>query len=110
MTPPHDTPVQAAAYRYLERGWAPIPVPPRAKKATRTAWQRERWTAADVPGQFAGEHANISLLPGDPSGGIADVDCDCPEVLALASAVLPPTASRFGRVSTPGSHRLYQVT
>ena len=46
------------------------------------------------------------------TGGISltvDVDLDCDETRLLADSFLVPTASMFGRESTPKSHRLYKV-
>jgi hypothetical protein len=93
---------------YARRGFALIPVPLEAKHAGRDGWQLERYTEAEIPNAFAGI-GNISFLPGTLSNNTADVDCDCPEALVLAHVFLPPTPARFGRVSTPDSHRLYAV-
>ena len=45
-----------------------------------------------------------------PSGWLIDVDLDHPLAVELADEFLPPTASVFGRVGKPRSHRLYVVT
>jgi hypothetical protein len=97
------------AYRYIERGWNPAPVPPRTKGIQRSGWQRERCRAEDVPTKFANAEANIGLVLGTPSHGIVDVDCDCIEAVQLADTMLPHTSSQFGRASQPPSHWLYRV-
>jgi len=82
---------------------------PRSKKPIGEGWQDQRLELADLPREFFGDR-NIGLLLGGPSGGLADVDLDCNEALALAPAFLPTTAAIFGRRSKPHSHWLYQVT
>ena len=41
------------------------------------------------------------------SNGLCDVDLDCREARELALAFLPETQAKFGRKSSPCSHRLY---
>lgn len=40
---------QDAARRYIERGFAPIPVPASSKNPNRPGWEGERHTLEDVP-------------------------------------------------------------
>ena len=68
------------AVSYINRGWAPIPIPRR----------------------------NAGKNPGF-DGWLTDIDLDCPEVLRAAALILPPTAAKFGRASTPNSHWLYRT-
>ena len=42
-------------------------------------------------------------------GGLAVVDLDCPEAIACADALLPPTGAVWGRPSTPRAKRLYRA-
>ena len=44
---------QAWARRYIERDFAPIPVPPGSKNPNRHNWQNERLTLEDVPRSFS---------------------------------------------------------
>ncbi len=97
-----------AARSYLARGWAPVPVPHREKGPQLPGWQRLRLTETDLPRYFNGHAQNIGILLGAASGGLVDVDLDCPEALALADHFLPPTAAAFGRASKPRAHRLYR--
>lgn len=92
-----------AAREYIARGWAPIPFERREKGPTYEGWQTYRANGCD---EFANK--NIGILDGVPSNGIVDVDLDCPEALALAPLVLPPTGAIFGRKSKPKSHWLYR--
>ena len=97
-----------AARQYLERGLMPLPIPPRSKNPGRDGWQHERVTAAEVDERFAGG-CNIGILLGEPSGGLIDVDLDCPEARELADEFLPQTPVITGREGNPASHRWYIV-
>ena len=98
-----------AAHNYLERDWHTIPIPGKSKAPTLKRWQELRIEGTELGRQFAGE-GNIGVLLGEPSGGLIDIDLDCPEANAMADAFLPPTQSVFGRESKPKSHRLYRVS
>ena len=88
-----------AAYR--ARGWATIRIRP-ASKIPIGKWS----TRIDEPGDFApGDNTGIRL--GAPSGGVTDIDLDCPAAVRLAPLYLPLTAT-FGRTSKPRSHWIYQ--
>jgi hypothetical protein len=50
---------------------------------------------------------NVGMQMGPKSGGLTDVDLDCPEALKLAKYFLPRTASKYGRPSKRRSHWLY---
>ena len=102
-----EIPVREAAVAYTRREWAVIDVPHRSKKPGRQGWQAERLTEADLAERFNGVPKNVSVLTGEPSGGLADVDLDAIEVLGLADEFLPRTASVFGRPGKRRSHRLY---
>lgn len=98
-----------AAENYLIKGWTIIPVPFREKAPTLKGWPDFRLTKDDLPLHFNGLPQNIGVLLGEPSGGLIDVDLDCPEALTLAPRFLPPTECRFGRAGTSESHWLYYV-
>jgi hypothetical protein len=98
------------ARTYLARGWAPVPVPHREKAPRLAGWQRLRLAEADLPRYFNGHGQNLGILLGTASGGLVDIDLDCPEAIALADHFLPPTAAVFGRQSKPRAHRLYRVS
>lgn len=58
------------------------------------------------PGDFRpGE--NVGILLGDPSGGLVDIDLDCPEAVKLAPLFLPAGAWEFARASGDRRHYLY---
>jgi len=90
-----------AAEVYMSRGWSPVPLPPRQKKCTITDWQKGGFK----PEQFS-ERGNVAILTGQPSGGLVDVDLDIADQ-AIATELMPPTDSIFGRHGKPSSHRLY---
>ena len=103
------SPVLAAALRWCQRGAAPIPVRFREKVPVGEAWQKQRFTAADIRSIFNnGLPLNLGILWGEPSGNVIDVDLDWPEACAVAAAMLPATAV-YGRASSSRSHWLYRV-
>ena len=103
-----DNVVATAARNYLGAGWQPISMPVRTKSPEpRKGWQNERWTLADVPAQFP-KDSNIGLLLGEASNGLADLDFDCSEAIALAPMVAPATGFKSGHASKPFSHWWYK--
>ena len=106
-----------AAQHYARRGLVPVPVPHRGKNpgdrragGYGSGWQLAKIGPGDVPRYFGGAtKRNVGVLLGGPSGGLVDVDLDCPEAVALGAALLPPTGAVFGRAGKPRSHRLYNV-
>jgi Protein of unknown function (DUF3987)/Bifunctional DNA primase/polymerase, N-terminal len=101
-------PILEAALEYRRRGWAVAVL--RGKAATETGWQNVQHSEADLVRIFANKKSNVGIRTGEVSGGLADVDLDCPEARALASTFLPPTPAKFGRKSTPRSHWFYRST
>jgi hypothetical protein len=99
-----------AAQRYLERGWSVIPVPYRSKNPGFKRWEQMRLTCDELDRHFNGRPQNISVLLGEPSGWLIDVDLDHRRAVELAPQFLPPTALVFGRPGKPRSHWLYRVT
>ena len=93
---------------YLARGWRPVPVPFRSKKPVGDEWQRQDVTAENVDRLFHGRQ-NVGVQLGPRSRGLADIDLDCAEAIALASTFLPRTDAVFGRASQPQSHRLFYI-
>ena len=91
---------------YLGRGWQPVPVPLEEKGPKQKDWQNLAITPANAADYFE-QNQNIGLQLGARSGGLTDVDIDCPEALALADTFLPATSAIFGRASKPRSHWLY---
>src|SRR6185437_4164766 len=91
---------------YIGRGWVPVLVRARSKAPTTVGWQNARPTAFNVDEHVA-QGGNVGILLGAPSGGLVDIDLDCPEALAAAPSILSPTGAVFGRVSKLRSHYLY---
>ena len=96
-----------SALDYGRRGWAVIDLPQRSKVPGREGWQNERYDEKALAGRLAAGPRNVSVLFGEPSGGLVDVDLDSPEARSLASEFLPTTEAVFGRPSSRGSHSLY---
>jgi hypothetical protein len=95
------------ARAYLGRGWQPIPVPFRQKAATLTGWPELRLNEGTLAEHFNGAPSNVSVILGEPSGHLVDIDLDAPQAVELADQFLPVTTAVFGRASKPRSHRLY---
>ena len=102
------TPLEIAL-GYIQRGWNPVPIPLRAKKPNGNRWQQRIITAETASRYFNSGPMNIGVLQGPSSGGLNDVDLDCPEAIAVASYVLPRTDAVFGRASKRRSHFLYRT-
>jgi len=94
-----------AAARYIERGWAPVPIPAWQKGPQISGWQRLRMSASDVPRYF-NNGQNIGIINGKASGWLVTVDLDCPEAVTLAGRFLEPTLTG-GRESVPDGHWWY---
>jgi hypothetical protein len=95
------------ALAYIARGWAPIPIPHKAKKPTLKLWQNLGITAETARQYFSGNPQNVGVQQGAASRGLTDVDLDCLEAIAAAPFFLPHRTARFGRASKPCSHWLY---
>jgi len=99
---------EAAPY-YLAKGFLPIPIPFRKKGAVLEHWEDLRPTTEELPRLFPeGEHLNVGLLLGAPSGGLVDVDLDSVEAVR-AAAHLPPRGWIHGRPGKPKSHYWFIV-
>jgi hypothetical protein len=92
--------------RYLAIGWD-IKSIPRGEKGPREAgWPNLKLSPAELERHVA-KSGNVGVRLGASSGGLVDVDLDCPEALALKDIYLPTSGARFGRNSKPLSHWLY---
>ena len=96
------------ALEYIKRGWNPLPLPFRTKKPVDKGWQRRVIREQDAPKYFNSHAQNIGVVLGPSSGGLTDVDLDCPEAIAIAPYILPQTAI-FGRSSARDAHWLYKT-
>lgn len=106
---PQNTPLSALeiARSYQQRGFQPLPIPFKSKKATLPNWTNFQTTDADLPNYFNGTPQNVGVLLGKTSNWLVDIDLDAPESLRIAHLFLPETKSVFGRTSKPKSHYLY---
>ena len=101
------TPIEAARF-WIERGFSPVPVPYQSKRPILNGWQQLQISCETAHEYFDGDAQNIGIHLGDRHGS-ADVDCDCPEAIAAARALLPETGLVFGRNSKPSSHFIYRA-
>ena len=102
-------PVTLSALCYVARGWPLVRIPFGQKAPRDRDWQKNAISTADAAERHLCGQMNIGVLLGTASGGLVDVDLDCPEACAVADKILPPTAAVFGRASKPRSHWLYYV-
>ncbi len=89
---------------YQRRGWRPLLYPSREKFPPYTGWPERIFTPKEIA---TADGQNVGIVTGAVSGGLADVDLDCAEAVALAGAFLPGTDAVFGRQSKPRSHFEY---
>lgn len=110
ITPPlSSAPTLEWAQFYIDHRGAPIPVPFKSKKPVLDEWPDLRVTRETAPAYFNGAPSNVGMLLGAASGGLTDIDLDCPDAVVLAARFLPPTACRFGRTSTGVTHWAYRI-
>ena len=103
--------VSAAARAYIDRGWAPIPIPHKSKAPTIKGWPSLQINVGDIATHFpAGVASNIGILLGKASGNLVDIDIDSMLAVRLARYCLPKTDCKFGRLEKPLSHWLYTAT
>ena len=95
-----------AAQQYLQRGWSPIPIPPKSKRPVIKGWPTLQLLSEQLAEHFGGD-GNLGLALGHVSGGLVDVDLDCDEAVELAAQYLPATTAKSGRSSRPESHWWY---
>lgn len=84
---------------YIDRGYAPVPIPRGSKAPTFQDWTRRAFRAEEF-----WENCNIGLKLGAPSGGLVDVDLDALEAVEAAHLILPATNMVSGRPGKPRSH------
>jgi hypothetical protein len=89
----------------------PVPVRYRTKNPNlMDEWEQLTLDGLNLEKLFPiNEHRNIGALNGAPSGGLVDIDLDCPEARIVARYLLPPTGMVWGRKSASDSHRGYVV-
>ncbi len=92
---------------YQGRGYAPLPLPLKAKNPGFNDWQKYQPVNGQLERDFS-DDGNIGLLLGKPSGWLIDVDLDWPESQKLAPVFLPETLAKSGRESAPLSHYWYR--
>ena len=81
------------AHRYIDWGFAPVPVQFKGKACKIKNWPDLRSSHDDVAELFQ-PPCNIGIVLGAPSGGLVDIDLDTSEAIALAPLILPRTGMR----------------
>jgi len=100
-------PTKEQAKEYIERGWSVVPVPPGKKGPVLNGWEKLSIKSGEIEEYFVGG-SNIGVLLGEPSGGLADADMDCPEAEHAAKTLMPKTLTS-GR-GTKTRHHWYVST
>ena len=98
---PKDTP---RAVELLRRSFRLVHIK-RGEKGPRYGGWQHGLTDAEIESRFRSP-SNVGVVLGALSGGVVDVDLDCPEAVFIAPYLLPRTAT-FGRESNRGSHHLF---
>lgn len=104
---PYDSRRLDTARHYRALGWWCVPIAQRKKAPDLRGWPGLRLEGLELSAHFAGP-GNVGVLLSAVSGGLADIDLDCPEAVDLAPRFLPSTWT-FGRASKPRSHWIYVV-
>lgn len=95
--------VYDAASDFEQRGWRKVKVPFGSKKANSEGWQN----TDPKPQDFRSGQFNIGVQLGPKSGGLVDIDLDCPQAIELADAFFPELRNAaFGRLNPDGRHTL----
>jgi Protein of unknown function (DUF3987)/Bifunctional DNA primase/polymerase, N-terminal len=97
------------AKSYIQRGWNPTPIPFKSKIPPGEEWQKRVIDSSNVNKFFNSQPQNVGVIMGPTSGGLTDVDLDCPEAIAIAAFILPKTGAIFGRPSARMAHWLYRT-
>jgi hypothetical protein len=104
----HRDRILEQARKSLRKGRWVVPVPAGGKAPRLKDWPDLRIGEQELE-QYFEEQDNIGWLLGEPSGGLVDVDLDCPEAIALGPVFLPSTERIHGRASSQTSHYWYTV-
>jgi hypothetical protein len=104
--------IRAVAADVIDRGLYVVHLPraskkPRGKDAK--GWQKQRLTKGDVERRFQADD-NLGVLNGVAAEGVSPQvvgDMDCPETIAAAPHLMPPTGLVSGHPLAPASHWHY---
>lgn len=89
----HQREIRAAYRAYEDNDWKPVLLYPGKKRPIGNNWLEK----PQHPVEDFTDHHNIGVALGEKSAGLADIDIDHPDLLAVAEVFLPPTPARFGR-------------
>ena len=100
------TAVLDAARTYTSKGYFVLPIPEGRNELLTKGWTDLRLTIEELPECIKdGDDLGLLLQP----SGLTDVDCDCPQAVAAARILLPPTGMVHGHLSNPRSHYYYRL-
>lgn len=93
--------------RYIDAGWAVLPIAPGKKRPTENGWQKKAEKKQYKVEDF-GPNDNIGVALGECSDWRVDVDMDSREGIEAAKYLLPDTGLIHGRSGKPSSHWWYR--
>jgi hypothetical protein len=93
--------------RYIDAGWAVLPIAPGKKRPTENGWQKKAEKKQYKVEDF-GPQDNIGVALGECSDWRVDVDMDSQEGIHAAKYLLPDTGLIHGRAGKPSSHWWYR--
>src|SRR5262249_46757189 len=88
--------IAETAVAYAKRGWKPVPVNRKSKKAIGKEWQKRPFD----PRQFNGNEQNIGVQFGAVSRGLCDVDLDSMTAIGFAPEFLPADVPSRARTNS----------
>ena len=90
VAPSLENNAKEAAHGYIDRGWSVVPVPRGEKGCKLRGWETLRIGPEQVS-EFFTEDSNVGVVLGEASGGLTDIDLDCPEAEHAGGRSLPKT-------------------
>jgi hypothetical protein len=102
-----DQDIRFFVKRYIDAGWAVMPIAPGKKRPVENGWQKKAEKKGYKPEDF-GPQDNIGVALGEPSDWRCDVDLDSQEGIQAAKFLLPDTGLIHGRAGKPASHWWYR--
>ena len=81
--------LKEAVLEYVKMDLAPVPVAHGEKGPKFSNWQNTKLTTTDAASYFEDPKGNVAIIMGELSGGLVDIDLDCPEAVRAAGELLP---------------------
>ena len=92
---------------YRSQGWCLVAL--KGKSPALAGWERRDLDDAETWERLKSGTGGVGVVLGTRSGGLIDIDLDCPAAVELAEGFLPKTGAMFGHMGSKASHYLYYV-